>query len=113
VHDEWCLIAELDGDEAVIDGLAESVAAELGSDFRLTRDRRTIRIYSYSETLAARAEEVTIGLIEKTPLGYELWQERWDEERGEWEELAPELPGEADGEEVASEDEEADARDGQ
>jgi hypothetical protein len=30
-------------------------------------------------------------MLDETELGYELWQERWDEERGEWEELAPDL----------------------
>jgi hypothetical protein len=67
-----------------------------------------LRVYSDSEWQAAELEEVLIGLLEETTVGFELWQERWDEESGEWEELAPEGPeGEptasTDGEETPSE----------
>jgi hypothetical protein len=63
---------------------------------RLTRDGSVVRVYSDSERAAAEAEETVLALLEETVLGYELWQERWDEERGEWEELAPEVDEEAD-----------------
>ena len=112
MSDEWCLIARLDGDPGAIEKLVESVAAGLGGG-RMTRDGGTIRIYSDSEALAAEAEEHVIGLLEKTTLGYELWQERWDEERSEWEELAPESTDSAAVEESAREDEEADAARGE
>ena len=62
---------------------------------RLTRDGRTIRVYSDTERLAAEAEQTLLGLLDETELGYELWQERWDPENSEWEELAPDLDEDA------------------
>jgi hypothetical protein len=61
---------------------------------RLTRDRATFRVYSDSEAQAAQTEELVLSVVERSPLGYELWQERWDDEAGAWEELAPEAPEE-------------------
>lgn len=95
MHDEWCLIAQLDGDESevatVVSGLVETLGQDGG---KLTRDGRTVRVYSDSERLAAEAEQTLLDLLDDTELGYELWQERWDVESGAWEELAPELTGE-------------------
>jgi hypothetical protein len=86
VRDEWCLIAQLDGDERQI----AAVASGLAGRGTLTRSAGVLRLYTDSEQAAFEAEQALLGLLEETELGYELWQERWDEEQGEWEELAPE-----------------------
>jgi hypothetical protein len=99
VSDEWCLIAQLDGDESQVASVAGGLVEALGrTSGRLTRDGSVVRIYSDSEQAAAEAEEMVLDLLGETELGYELWQERWDEERSEWEELAPNLD-EDDGDE--------------
>jgi hypothetical protein len=92
VADEWRLTAELDGDPATIERLVGDVTRHLPGSGRLTRDARTVRVYSESEADAARAEALVLQLLEKTPLGYELWHDRWDDEEGDWEEIAPDLP---------------------
>lgn len=106
MRDEWCLIAQLDGDESqvatVVSRLTDAVGLEGG---RLTRAGQTIRVYSDSEQHAAEAEHALLGLLEETELGYELWQERWDEEAGAWEELAPDLDEEDGEEDGATQDE--------
>jgi hypothetical protein len=92
VSDEWCLTARLDGDEAQVASVAAGLVEALGrTSGRLTRDGSVVRVYSDSEQAAAEAEETVLAMLDETELGYELWQERWDEERGEWEELAPDL----------------------
>jgi hypothetical protein len=95
VDDEWCLIAQLDGDESQVASVVSGLAEAVGQAGKLTRDGRTVRVYSDSEQLAAEAEQALLGLLDETELGYELWQERWDEDEGAWEELAPELDDEA------------------
>jgi hypothetical protein len=90
MEEEWCLIAQLDGEEADIAALVARAGDELTFADRLTRDGLLLRVYTQSEPVAARAEEELLALIEETTLGYELWQERWNDESGEWEELAPE-----------------------
>jgi hypothetical protein len=90
VDEEWCLIASLDGDEADIAALVAAAVEQLTFAERVTRDGPLLRVYTVSEPVAARAEEELLALLEATTVGYEVWQERWDGERGEWEELAPE-----------------------
>jgi hypothetical protein len=90
VDEEWCLFARLDGDEADIAALAARAAEQLTFVERVTRDGPLLRVYSPSEPVAARAEDELLALVEATSLGYEVWQERWDAESAEWEELAPE-----------------------
>jgi hypothetical protein len=89
MSDEWCLTARLDGDSEEI-ALVVARVRELDLGGQITHDGATLRVYSDSEAQAARAEKLILGVIEATSLGYELWQERWDEEAGAWEELAPE-----------------------
>jgi hypothetical protein len=103
VNEEWCLIARLDGDEAEIVELVSRAVEELVYVERVTRDGALVRVYSISEPVAARAEDELLALIEETSLGYEVWQERWNAEHGEWEELAPE----GDEAQASGEDEEA------
>ena len=94
--DEWCLIAQLDGDEGQVATVVTRLVDALGSEGgRLTQAGQTIRVYSDSEQLAAEAEETLLGFLDETELGYELWQERWDPEKSEWEELAPDLEEDA------------------
>lgn len=97
MSDEWCLIAQFDGDEAQVATVVTQLVGELGSESggRLTQAGQTIRVYSNTEQLAAEAEQTLLGLLDQTALGYELWQERWDPETNEWEELAPDLDEEA------------------
>jgi hypothetical protein len=92
VSDEWRLTAVLDGGPEEIAALAANVTGRLPAAARLTRDGRTLRVYSEGETEAARIEQLVLGLLDKGGLGYELWHDRWDEEAGEWEEIAPDLP---------------------
>ena len=96
MSDEWCLIAQLDGDDGQVASVAGGLAEALGQmGAKLTRDRGVIRVYSDSEQAAAEAEQTLLGLLDETALGYELWQERWDPEKSEWEELAPDLDDDA------------------
>lgn len=96
MQDEWCLIAQLDGDESQITTVASGLVEALDRvGGKLTRDGRTVRVYSDSERLAAEAEQTLLDLLDETELGYEIWQERWDAESGAWEELAPDLDEEA------------------
>jgi hypothetical protein len=107
VSEEWCLHLQLDGDEAELAELVDRFAERLPPSARLTRGP-VLRVYSDSELVAAEIEETLVGLLEETSLGYELWQERWDEESGEWEELAPEGPGgDAPAPAVASDEQDA------
>jgi hypothetical protein len=92
MSDEWRLTAELDGDPATMERLVGDIGRRLPGSGRLTRDARTLRVYSESEGDAARAEALVLALLEKTPLGYELWHDRWDAEESDWEEIAPDLP---------------------
>jgi hypothetical protein len=92
VSDEWRLTAELDGEPAAIERLVGDIGRRLPGTGRMTRDAQTLRVYSESEADAARAEALVLALLEKTPLGYELWHDRWDAEEGDWEEIAPDLP---------------------
>jgi hypothetical protein len=113
VPDEWCLIAELDGDESqvatVVTRLSEALSLERG---QLTRDGRVVRVYSDSERLAAQAEQSLLDLLHETELGYEVWQERWDEKSGAWEELAPDLDEEVGEEGDPAEDDPAEGEEG-
>lgn len=111
--EEWCLTAELDGDETEIAALVSLAAAELTFADRVTRAGRLLRVYTGSEPDAARAEEAFLALVDATALGYEVWQERWDAELGEWDELAPDTGPEvvalaAGGDEAGEEAEDAD-----
>lgn len=111
MQDEWCLIAQLDGDESQITTVASGLVEALDQvGGKLTRDGRTVRVYSDSERLAAEAERTLLDLLDETELGYEIWQERWDAERGAWEELAPDLDEEV-GEDADPAQPEADSDD--
>jgi hypothetical protein len=99
--EEWRLTAELDGDPAEIERFARELAGRLPAGARLTRDGRTVRVYSDTEPEAARIEARALQLLDRGSAGYELWHDRWDEEGGEWEEIAPDLPA---GEEVTPEE---------
>jgi hypothetical protein len=92
VSDEWRLTAELDGDAQVVERVVVDIRGRLTGGGRLTRDGQTLRVYSESEPEAARAEALVLQLLERSPLGYELWHDRWDGEAGDWEEIAPDLP---------------------
>ena len=92
MSDEWRLTAELDGDLETVERLLVDVRGRLPGGGRLTRDGQTVRVYSESEADAARAEALVLQLLERSPLGYELWHDRWDGEEGDWEEIAPDLP---------------------
>jgi len=92
VSDEWRLTAELDGDVEAVERLLVDVRGRLPVAGRLTRDGQTLRVYSESEADAARAEALVLKLLERSPLGYELWHDRWDGVEGDWEEIAPDLP---------------------
>ncbi len=92
MSDEWRLTAELDGDVEAVERLLVDVRGRLSGAGRLTRDGQTLRVYSESEADAARAEALVLKLLERSPLGYELWHDRWDGEEGDWEEIAPDLP---------------------
>ena len=96
MSDEWCLIAQFDGDDDQVATVVTRLVDALGSGGgRLTQAGQTIRVYSDTEQLAAEAEQTLLGLLDETALGYELWQERWDPEANEWEELAPDLDEDA------------------
>lgn len=96
MRDDWCLIAQLDGDAGQVTSVVTRLVDALGSEGgRLTQAGQTIRVYSDTEQLAAEAEETLLDLLGETELGYELWQERWDPEKREWEELAPDLDEDA------------------
>jgi hypothetical protein len=90
VSEEWCLTAELDGDAGEVQGVVEALGALPEYQGSVTHAGALLRVYTSSEPDAARAEEVLIGILAETSLGYEVWQQRWDAEAGEWEELAPE-----------------------
>lgn len=92
MSDEWRLTAELDGDVEAVERLLVDVRGRLSGAGRLTRDGQTLRVYSESEADAARAEALVLKLLERSPLGYELWHDRWDGVEGDWEEIAPDLP---------------------
>ena len=92
MSDEWRLTAELDGGVEAVERLLVDVRGRLSGASRLTRDGQTLRVYSESEADAARAEALVLKLLERSPLGYELWHDRWDGEEGDWEEIAPDLP---------------------
>jgi hypothetical protein len=88
--EEWCLTAELDGDQGEIEGVLAALAELPEYRGGYTRQGALIRLYTGSETAAAEAEEILLGILAETSLGYEVWQQRWDAEAGAWEELAPE-----------------------
>jgi hypothetical protein len=92
VSDEWRLTAELDGDPETIERVVVDVRGRISGTGRLTREGLTLRVYSDTEADAARAEALVLKLLERSPLGYELWHDRWDGEEGDWEEIAPDLP---------------------
>jgi hypothetical protein len=92
VSDEWRLTVRLDGAAHEIENVARGLS-ELASG-RVTREGATLRVYSTSEAEAAETERVLLTMLEDTALGYELWQDRWDDEQRVWEELAPDAPSE-------------------
>jgi hypothetical protein len=91
-EEEWRLTVELDGALEEINALIADLTARLPERSRLTRDGLTVRAYAYGEADAARVEAITLALVERTGLGYELWHDRWDDGEEDWEEIAPDLP---------------------
>jgi hypothetical protein len=90
VTEEWCLTAELDGDQDEISGVLAALSELPEYQGGFTRQGGVLRLYTDSESAAAAAEEILLGILAETALGYEVWQQRWDAEAGAWEELAPE-----------------------
>jgi hypothetical protein len=90
MSEEWCLTAELEGDQAEIEGVLAALAELPEYRGGFTRQGGVLRLYTHSEPAAAEAEEILLGILTETALGYEVWQQRWDADAGEWEELAPE-----------------------
>ncbi len=92
MSDEWRLTAELDGDLETVERLVVDIRGRLPgggtSDARRANPARLLE----SEADAARVEALVLKLLERSPLGYELWHDRWDDEESDWEEIAPDLP---------------------